>query len=170
MEKSLCVLFFSLLESFTVGERLSSNLRLSPKASCVFTRETPPGSQFQSQENVLVFNYSIQSRAECSILTSTRALNGFEKVLFFSDQRVSVFQVSLRSVVYCDSKTEEERESFSEISACVLEGNSQVFYEPEYTHFQTNGLISQSTARERRGTLRSASSNASKHVDESASP
>lgn len=34
------------------------------------------------------------------------------------------FQV--RSVVNCDSKTEEERASFSENPACVLEGNSQV--------------------------------------------
>ena len=32
------------LESLTVGKRLSSNLRLSQKASCVFMRETPSGS------------------------------------------------------------------------------------------------------------------------------
>ena len=61
--------------------------------------------------------------------------------------------------------------SFSEISTqCVLEGNSQVFYDLEYTYFQKNGLIFQSTARERRGTLRSASINAFEHFQESTSP
>ena len=49
---------------------------------------------------------------------------------------------------------------------CVLEGNSQVFYESEYTHFQKNGLIFQSTAREQRRTLRSTSSNAFEHFQE----
>lgn len=155
------LLSFSLLESLTVGERLSR--------TWVFFRKLHVflwGKLHQEANSTLKRCACLQlQHREWSRMLHFYPLNGFEKVLFFSEQCICIFQVSLWSVVKCDSNV-----SFSEISAqCVLEWNPQAFDGSEYTHFQNNGLIFQSTPSERRGPL-SASSNAFERFQESASP